>query len=357
MSLNSRSCWDILEIEATEDKKVIKRAYHKLLRRYKPDEKPDEFKILYEAYQDALVWEDYNWDMSEWDYDENDDEDFEYSEVDDDDEEDASNKEWEAESKLRNDYYERWEKFEEKVDALTYDNNYPELFNTLEKWKFLEDLDVGSDLEFYKEASNYLFLAVTDFDEKHPTILLNAKVIHYFDKIFLWKQQWQTFDSESTIFDYLDVKKAIPTLDKNNPNSYRLASMSERLQAFTIDIVIASVLVLLFSDMTIESFNYILVTYFFIQLALVWVLGFRSLGQFAIKLEVLEGKEKEAPSKTARGIRLIFTMLSFLTLVMLITEPLENAIYIVIFSGINITLFVRYGRLLQDYSATRVYKT
>ena len=356
MSLNSGSCWDILEVKATEDKKVIKRAYHKLLRLYKPDEKPDEFKILYEAYQDALVWEDYDWDESEWNYDDNDDEDFEYNEVDDD-EEDASNSEWEAESKLRNDYYERWEKFEEKVDALTYDNNYPELFNTLEKWKFLEDLDVGSDLEFYQEASAYLFTAVTDFDEKHPTILLNAKVIRYFDKIFLWKQQWQTFDSESTIFDYLDVKRAIPTLDKNNANSYKLASITERLQAFAIDIFIASFITLLYASLNIETLKYILIVYVVIQAVLFWFFGFKSFGHLIMRLEVLEGKEKEPPSKTARGIRLIFTMFSVLTLFMLVTEPLENIIYIVIIGVLNITLFVRHGRLLQDYSATRVYKT
>ncbi|MGL5436478.1 MAG: J domain-containing protein [Lachnospiraceae bacterium] len=48
--------WSILEITSTTDKKTIKRAYARLLKLCHPEEKPEEFKRLYEAYQAALAY-------------------------------------------------------------------------------------------------------------------------------------------------------------------------------------------------------------------------------------------------------------------------------------------------------------
>ncbi len=45
--------WDVLEIEETDDKKVIKKAYAKLIRQYRPDEYPDEFQEINLAYKFA----------------------------------------------------------------------------------------------------------------------------------------------------------------------------------------------------------------------------------------------------------------------------------------------------------------
>lgn len=46
--------WEILGIEPTKDKKVIKRAYAAQTKIVHPEEKPEEFKLLHEAYQAAL---------------------------------------------------------------------------------------------------------------------------------------------------------------------------------------------------------------------------------------------------------------------------------------------------------------
>lgn len=48
------NCWSILGIEATSNKKDIKRAYSKLLKSYHPAEDPEGFQRLNEAYQLAL---------------------------------------------------------------------------------------------------------------------------------------------------------------------------------------------------------------------------------------------------------------------------------------------------------------
>lgn len=54
-----KNCWDVLGIEPATDKKTIKRAYAAKTREIHPEEKPEEFKQLYEAYQAALGYADY----------------------------------------------------------------------------------------------------------------------------------------------------------------------------------------------------------------------------------------------------------------------------------------------------------
>lgn len=47
------SCWEVLGIEPTQEQRVIKRAYAKLLKVHKPDQDPEGFKQLREAYDVA----------------------------------------------------------------------------------------------------------------------------------------------------------------------------------------------------------------------------------------------------------------------------------------------------------------
>ena len=48
------NCWKVLEIEPTQDKKEIKKAYARLLKQYHPEENPEEFKHIQAAYQQCL---------------------------------------------------------------------------------------------------------------------------------------------------------------------------------------------------------------------------------------------------------------------------------------------------------------
>lgn len=56
-----QTCWQILTIQPIRDKKTIKRAYSKLLKTTRPDEKPEEFKQLHGAYEEALSLLDNDW--------------------------------------------------------------------------------------------------------------------------------------------------------------------------------------------------------------------------------------------------------------------------------------------------------
>lgn len=51
--------WNILGIEPTTDKKAIRKAYAAKTREIHPEDAPEEFKRLHEAYQAALGYADY----------------------------------------------------------------------------------------------------------------------------------------------------------------------------------------------------------------------------------------------------------------------------------------------------------
>ena len=60
MILNFDEAFKILEIEPTDDKKKIKIAYSKMLKKYHPEEFPEMFMKIREAYQIALEFKEYN---------------------------------------------------------------------------------------------------------------------------------------------------------------------------------------------------------------------------------------------------------------------------------------------------------
>ena len=57
MILNFAEAFKILEIEPTSDKKKIKVAYSKMLKKYHPEDFPEMFMRINEAYEKALEYE------------------------------------------------------------------------------------------------------------------------------------------------------------------------------------------------------------------------------------------------------------------------------------------------------------
>jgi hypothetical protein len=51
-----RSCWKVLGIEATKEKRVIKKAYSELVKKYHPEEFPNEYKEVRNAYEQAIMY-------------------------------------------------------------------------------------------------------------------------------------------------------------------------------------------------------------------------------------------------------------------------------------------------------------
>lgn len=54
--MSVRGIFEILEIEPTEDTKEIKKAYAKLVKKYHPEEYPEKWKEIHDAYEAAIAW-------------------------------------------------------------------------------------------------------------------------------------------------------------------------------------------------------------------------------------------------------------------------------------------------------------
>ncbi|MCM1257069.1 MAG: J domain-containing protein [Roseburia sp.] len=53
--MNINEVWELLEIEPTSDKKLIKQAYARAVKKYHPEENPQEFQKVYAAYKQAIA--------------------------------------------------------------------------------------------------------------------------------------------------------------------------------------------------------------------------------------------------------------------------------------------------------------
>lgn len=343
MSLNSTSCWEILNLKPTNDKKLIKQAYHKLLRVYKPDESPNEFKIIYQAYKDALNSNTHSTDTID---------------------KTLSNPidiktSTPTDNILKDSYYNElqvtWSKFKSSVDDLTYHNKTPETFNKIENWSFIEDLNLIRDIELYQNASEYLFYAISKFDKKNPRLLLNNNVIHYLDNTFLWKRYWEAYDSSSSLFEYLEVKK-IQHEDLNN-SKFPIANLKKSIIAFFIDITVITIMILIFRGLSINitTINNLLVnSYIILYFFFFYLLNIRTPGQVILRLKVLEGEEYTEPSQTARGIRTFITILLILSIQHISTNILSPDPSAIIYISFIVISYLYYKKPLQDkLSATR----
>ena len=54
------NCFTVLGIEPTTEKKKIKRAYAAKSREFHPEEHPEEFQRIHDAYEEALAWAECN---------------------------------------------------------------------------------------------------------------------------------------------------------------------------------------------------------------------------------------------------------------------------------------------------------
>lgn len=287
------NCWEFLNIEATSNKRAIKKAYAILLKQHKPDEQPEAFQQLHDAYKEALYWSDI---IAEEEHDETPDIDpklksdsFEFKVNDDFN--DETNQVFDIESRVNDnaeyntnsaEHSENEFLLNENLDE--YDN-YTELEEDLldtEDKKLLEQLISQIDskisnkqfptpnkLEFLKsetrlldwDFNNRLSVAVLELmanslngkSKKHN---LNNRIpthtLHFFNEIFSWDSNpyilfnYFDHDTANIILDRLDSKQKQKTLESvkggNRVKSFHeetfKAEKFERFFATVIDGVI-----------------------------------------------------------------------------------------------------------------------
>ena len=173
------------------------------------------------------------------------------------------------------------------------------------------------------------------------------EVIFYFSDFFLWKKQWQKYDKDSAIFEYLYSNN---TLQEIMPNDYLLASLKSRALAFSIDIALVIIVVSLLGGLSILS---ILGYYIIFQVLIFGFFDLPTPGNFISKIKVFEGHDKTKTTLIARAIRIMLISITLFTLEDLSHNlTLDFSSLVVI---INIGLLLKYNKLIQDFSGTRLY--
>ena len=191
--------WNVLGIEETDDKKVIKKAYASLIKQFKPDEHPEKFQEIQEAYQYALYIIRSNIHNEKDHYDSN---------------ENPLKQENKGESNeiIINP---KTEYSDEQIIANKIRSSLEDLLNqsqksidTVSNWSVFKDFRKIDDIELKNHVSLNVFKYIAEFNldnlsnSKLPYI--NIYNIHFLDKIFNWSDNWR--DIELTFpHEYIQV--------------------------------------------------------------------------------------------------------------------------------------------------------
>lgn len=213
------SCWEVLQLEPTNDKKQIKSAYAKLLKITRPEEKPEEFQALYTAYQQALHYADVELGDTSDSYDEI------TSPVETVSIKSTTDKtDLEADTALENqeilEYTSsleaEWLKVKSRIESLLTE---PVGLNEPMNWRFLERSPLLNDLMERQRLSVYIFGVVSGVNyatltESPPSLAIQRSILIYLNKLFDWENNWRYFQNYATdermnaVFSYL---RASPT--------------------------------------------------------------------------------------------------------------------------------------------------
>ncbi|WP_154222576.1 DnaJ domain-containing protein [Marinicella rhabdoformis] len=225
--------WDVLGTEETNDKKVIKKAYAKLIRKYRPDEAPEKFQEINQAYQYALTLLKSNQADDDVvavtpEYPKKN----ESEEVQTESPIDVADDVAEVESVVSEFTHTQEiddviEEVEEDDTELNLANDILEQFHQMafaeykrkkkaESWNFLNQYHEIQDLQLRDSLSKELFKRVAEYNffqlKENKSLLLNQPMVRLVAEVLEWESQWQEFhqlfpeDYVQHVFSLLEMK-------------------------------------------------------------------------------------------------------------------------------------------------------
>ncbi|MFK8012673.1 MAG: RDD family protein [Marinicellaceae bacterium] len=191
--------WNILDIEQTDDKKVIKNAYAKLIKQFRPDESPEKFQEIQEAYQYAQnLIKSENQNNTNYDEPENplannnnssESNEFKITSCTEDSEQQL------IANRIRS-----------KLEFLL--NQPQNTIDTVSNWSVFKDYKKIDDIELKNNVSLNVFKLIAEFNlenlNNNNLPCINIYNIQFLDKIFNWSDNWRELE---TIFppEYIQV--------------------------------------------------------------------------------------------------------------------------------------------------------
>lgn len=255
--------WEVLGIEATKDKKAIKKAYATLLRQYRPDSHPEKFQEINQAYQFALTL------MEQDDYTEQSDNYLE-SEVADSAlnhsepiQENASSDDLEFVPNSQEHNYTHADDFDQEWQ-IKLGEDILEQFHQLafaeysikkkkENWEFLSKYHELEDFGLRESLSHEIFRRLVEYNHfqqnENGTLLLNQPVARIIAEHLNWDNEWQTLDKVFPPNYSQHVFRLLEDVDtiKNS------ASMIPRVFAVYLEVALLNIALL---SMGFKEFNF-----------------------------------------------------------------------------------------------------
>ena len=240
--------WKTLNIEPTDDKKTIKKAYAVLIKQYKPDEYPEKFQEIQQAYKQALQWakeqnirgkvtttqdqytiKDKVRSSQETPAD-NDSSLTQTNEIDPD---------LLAQQKLQK---ERIQNLFQQLHEMAF---APLVVKSkVENWKFIEEYYKIDGLAIKSQIAKEVFKKVAELNvfqaKRNKTLLISARILKYFNHVFDWQSQWHNYQDYfpeyyfTVTFYYFDTDREFKNLLESR------TGFAKRTWAFFIDCVVLS---------------------------------------------------------------------------------------------------------------------
>ncbi len=193
--------WNVLEIEATDDKKTIKKAYAALIKQYKPDENPEKFQEIQEAYkyalsllQTTLVQPNNNLKIDITD--------------------NISHETILKEGEIDRNEIEMSKKILKGIEDVAHSANSQSINN----WYFIKSYRSIYDINLKQQTAIEAFRLVATIRQhdinKKVQARIPIRVLKYMNDIFDWSEQWQKYQ---TIFSQTEIESVLVQTMSDEP--------------------------------------------------------------------------------------------------------------------------------------------
>jgi len=187
--------WKTLNIEATDDKKVIKKAYATLIKQYKPDECPEKFQEIQAAYKMAINSLKKNITIQDVELSKN--EAINYPNIE------------EGEVSISKSIL-------EKIEKVAFTNLENPL--NIRPWEFIKNFNNIYDIKLKEKTALQAFRLIANINLNNKNSkeqqLIPNKILKYMNNTFNWDEQWHNYQ---TIFSPAELEAVLSQVLSDEP--------------------------------------------------------------------------------------------------------------------------------------------